>query len=188
VDDLAKILTAVIAKLRTAIHSDAELRSDLRKLGHLLLSVTETDVEEIEDGAAVSTRDAEGVSTEGVGAETAAKPAAVGTKPPTDRLRDFDPSLIKIGSSVRDGPTPSHVIARTTPPSPNTDVLPLIENRCGLKAEAARWAAQRQKLLDDGGDFQTEVEPQDNDLISRAKSVTDCILWMSHPASCRLPT
>jgi len=60
----------------------------------------------------------------------------------------------------------------------------LIEKRCGLKAEASRWAAQRQKLLDHGGDFQTEVEPQDKDLISRAKSVKDCFLWMSHPASC----
>jgi hypothetical protein len=58
--------------------------------------------------------------------------------------------------------------------------LQLIESRCRLKAEGARWAATRQRRLRDGADYYTEVEPQDREIISKAKALTDCFLWMNH--------
>jgi hypothetical protein len=58
--------------------------------------------------------------------------------------------------------------------------LPLIAARCGLKAEGARWAATRQRLLKDGVDFHTEIEPHDHEIIARAKALPDCFLWMCH--------
>jgi hypothetical protein len=64
---------------------------------------------------------------------------------------------------------------------PTTDAeLPMIETRCRLKAEACRWADQRRKLVDHGGDFRAEVEPKDRELIWQAKQLPDCFLWMSH--------
>jgi len=67
---------------------------------------------------------------------------------------------------------------------PTTDSeLPMIESRCRLKAEAARWAAERRRLSNDGKDFRTEIEPRDRDLIAQAKQLPDCFLWMSHPTA-----
>jgi hypothetical protein len=67
---------------------------------------------------------------------------------------------------------------------PTTDSeLPMIESRCRLKAEAARWAAERRRLSNEGKDFRTEIEPRDRDLIAQAKQLPDCFLWMSHPTA-----
>jgi len=57
----------------------------------------------------------------------------------------------------------------------------LIENRCRLKAEGARWAIARRRLLSNKADFATEVEPLDRDLIARAKLLPNCFLWLNHP-------
>ncbi len=69
--------------------------------------------------------------------------------------------------------------------------LQRIEARCRLKAEGARWAAARQRGLRDGADYYTEIEPRDREIISKAKALDDCFLWMSHssapiPADLRL--
>jgi hypothetical protein len=67
---------------------------------------------------------------------------------------------------------------------PTTDAeLPMIEARCRLKAEAARWAAERRRLLNANADFRTEIEPRDRDMIWQAKQLPECFLWMSHPSA-----
>jgi hypothetical protein len=58
--------------------------------------------------------------------------------------------------------------------------LALIEARCRLKAEGARWAAARQRRIAEGANFYTEIEPKDRDIIARAKELPDCFLWMCH--------
>jgi hypothetical protein len=60
--------------------------------------------------------------------------------------------------------------------------LPLIADRCRLKAEGARWAATRQRRLREGADYDTEIEPKDREIIEHAKSLPDCFLWMNHPS------
>ncbi len=64
----------------------------------------------------------------------------------------------------------------------SSDELPLIVQRCRLKAEGARWAIEREKLLDEGKDFRTEIEPHDRAIIERAKELPDCFLWMNNPS------
>lgn len=67
---------------------------------------------------------------------------------------------------------------------PATDEeLPLIEQRCRLKAEACRWAEERRRRASQNPDFRSEVEPRDRDLIAQAKQIPDCFLWMSHPSA-----
>ncbi|MEI8374078.1 MAG: hypothetical protein WCJ35_14735 [Planctomycetota bacterium] len=61
--------------------------------------------------------------------------------------------------------------------------LKLIEARCRLKAEGARWAATRQRSLRDGADFYTEIEPRDREIISKAKALEDCFMWMNHSSA-----
>jgi hypothetical protein len=63
----------------------------------------------------------------------------------------------------------------------------VIEARCRLKAEGARWAARRQRLIAEGGHFATEIEPRDREIIARAKALPDCFLWMCHPPSAPTP-
>ncbi len=65
--------------------------------------------------------------------------------------------------------------------APSEADLDLIEARCRLKSEGARWAFTRQRRLSEGADFRLEIEPMDRDLIARAKQVPDCFLWMNHP-------
>jgi hypothetical protein len=60
------------------------------------------------------------------------------------------------------------------------DDLPLIAERCHLKAEGARWAAQRQQLLRDSADYDSQIEPNDREIIARAKMLPECFLWMCH--------
>ena len=61
--------------------------------------------------------------------------------------------------------------------------LQLIEARCRLKAEGARWAAARQRSLRDGADYYTEIEPRDREIISKAKALEDCFMWMNHSSA-----
>ena len=61
--------------------------------------------------------------------------------------------------------------------------LHLIENRCRLKAEAARWAATRRRRIDEGADYALEIEPADREIIARAKALEDCFLWMNHSSA-----
>ncbi len=75
-----------------------------------------------------------------------------------------------------------------TTPEPNysryaatiDDELPLILQRCRLKAEGARWVLERQQRIDSGADYRTEIAPDQYDLIGRAKQLPDCYLWMTH--------
>ncbi len=64
---------------------------------------------------------------------------------------------------------------------PATDEeLPDIEARCRLKADACRWAGERRRLLNESADIRTEIEPQDREIVSQAKQLPDCFLWMTH--------
>lgn len=96
-----------------------------------------------------------------------------------------DPAGRSSGSVCRDGDLGD--AARHRPyfkALPTTDdELPMIEQRCRLKAEACRWAERRRRLLQQAVDFRTEIEPKDRELISQAKQLPDCFLWMCHSPS-----
>ena len=59
--------------------------------------------------------------------------------------------------------------------------LPMIEARCRMKAEGARWAARRQRRVAGGAGFRTEIEPLDRETVEKARELPDCFLWMNHP-------
>lgn len=63
----------------------------------------------------------------------------------------------------------------------STENLALIETRCRIKAEACRWQLTRRRLLEDGADFRTEIQPLDAEIIDRARNMQDCYLWMCNP-------
>lgn len=59
--------------------------------------------------------------------------------------------------------------------------LGLVLRRTKLKADACRWALERQRLLDAGADRDEEVRPTDARFLDRARDLRGCWLWMFDP-------
>jgi hypothetical protein len=55
--------------------------------------------------------------------------------------------------------------------------LTVMQGRLALKADAARWAAERPRRLAEGADPNLEIRPQDQEFIRRAQE-QDAYLWM----------
>lgn len=68
------------------------------------------------------------------------------------------------------------------PQRSDNEELQLIEDRCRLKAKGSRWAAERRRMINSGADFRVEIDPKDREIITLAKSIPDCFLWMNHPS------
>jgi hypothetical protein len=59
--------------------------------------------------------------------------------------------------------------------------LGIIAERCALKAEACRWAAERQGLIVGAATSWDNIQERDGQLIKRAKAFGNCYLWMCRP-------
>jgi hypothetical protein len=94
---------------------------------------------------------------------------------------------LKLGSKASE-PEPVSFTASTgwSRSAVEPEDLPDIEARCRLKAEAARWAAERLRRMDARVDYHAEIGPIDRDIIARAKALPDCFLWTNH-SSFRAP-
>ncbi|RMH30592.1 MAG: hypothetical protein D6693_00120 [Planctomycetota bacterium] len=90
------------------------------------------------------------------------------------RAGSLEPAGRRSGPS-REGP------ALDARPSGPPVSLEMIAERAKLKAEAARWAVQRRVLEARGADFETEIRPQDEALVARAKALPDCFVWTLSP-------
>ena len=159
-DDLATTIGAVVQRLISLAMGDAELRASLRQLAEQFLTQTAPPPTLIEE-----TGTGQSVEVEAVVLPEPPSPAPL--PPPT-----HEPLPAVPGVEV-----PLGWVKRTSV----ADVdLQVIEGRCRLKAEGARWAATRQRKLREGVDFYTEIEPKDRELIDKAKALPDCFLWMAH--------
>lgn len=59
--------------------------------------------------------------------------------------------------------------------------LGLVIRRTRLKAEACRWALERQLMIDRGADRDSEIRPVDAGFLDRARELRGCWLWMFDP-------
>ena len=159
-DDLATSIGAIVQRLAALAMDDAELRAGLRQLAEQFLKQT--------------------------------------APPPTASEQTTEVQHVEVEAVVLPDITPQMPLLPPTheplPTVPNIEVpvrwlqrisvadadLQLIESRCRLKAEGARWAANRQRQLQEGADFYTEIEPKDREIIDKAKALPDCFLWMDH--------
>lgn len=159
-DDLATTIGAVVQRLVSLAMGDAELRAGLRQLAEQFLKQTALPTTVIEETTA-------------------------GQQPAVEAV------VLSETSTIVPLPLPTHEPLPTVPGvevprgwAQRTGVadadLQLIESRCRLKAEGARWAATRQRRLREGADFHTEIEPKDREIIDKAKALPDCFLWMNH--------
>jgi hypothetical protein len=190
--DLTSILTALTERLLKLAEQDELVRSQLRQLAESVLQVTEPRSQPV-------VANSEG--TEQTNADAVAD-APADTNPPASAGQQTDnppplPQLPPRVATVSEPRTPlpeltlgrSPTISSETTPSRTTrwisasdEDLPWIESRCRLKAKAARWAATRRRLIAEGAAFATAIDPFDRDLISDAKALPECFLWMCHPS------
>jgi hypothetical protein len=154
-DELLAAIGGLVERLRVLAAEDPQLRAHLRHLAQAFLATTEA-AEAVEAAPPAET------------ASAVAEVAAVETEVPA----------LLLGT----GPAPSAAErpAWKTWSSVTDADLPLIQARCRIKAEGARWAAERERRLQAGAEFATEIEPKDREIIEKAKAIEGCFLWMNH--------
>jgi len=159
-EELTKALNAVVERLAALASQDDEFRSGLRALAQEVLRRVVG-----EDEPPAATEEPVAAAPESAPAEPVELPE------------------LRLRSTVEEAPSPAETARQFAGvlPVANTD-LPVIEARCRLKAEGARWAAARQRRLRAGADYETEIEPKDREIIDQAKTLHDCFLWMNHPS------
>jgi hypothetical protein len=184
--ELVAILQPILDRLQSVIANDAVLRAQLRDLGKALVAFAEEP--EPNEKYAAAEQPAEAQQPTCVSEPVATEPLAPIMAPPVaqpietngEKGHETPKPLPKPGAFaqplVRAYQPP---VIRQAQPVSDAD-LPMIAERCRLKAEGARWAAARERLLQAGVDFDIEIEPRDRDIIARAKMLPDCFLWMCH--------
>lgn len=167
--DIAEVTAAVAERLLALASQDDDLKGRLRRLAQAFLEWTEPAVDQPAPAAvAVQVQR----SVDQLELALANEVAAAQESTPPVQL----PELTLGRSSASE---PASYPAYPTPATDGAD-LSLIEARCRLKAEGARWAATRRRLMSEGASFYIEIDPVDRDIIARAKELPGCFLWMCH--------
>ena len=181
-DDLANSLTVVVDRLVALTKEDAQLRSHLRQLAEAILQATDISKQETSEPTLEETQEANVEAATnpvpvrgGPNVEFVASSADERLVEETERLPEL--TFGRTSFSVEDA-APS--LQKYSSDFVEAD-LSLIEARCRLKAEGARWAANRQRRIEQGTTFATEIAPADRAIIARAKELPDCLLWMCRP-------
>jgi len=177
-------LNAAIHRLRQLASEDAQLRTQLRRMAEAIFAITD-----IPDQPAAAVQ--EPVAQEPPVVQVAAEMVSPGET----KEHDSAPAPALVPEAHLSAPPrivlPEQNWGQAEPavePAPisystrwrkTTDcAFSLIEARCRLKAEGARWALTRRRLVAEGANFRTEIAPKEQDIISRAGSLEDCFLWM----------
>lgn len=163
--ELIGAVAAAAGRLLELCQQDTALRGHLRAIAQALLEATES----------LPASQGAGPAAQGVGAPL--PPPRV--EPPPQPPEVLPP--LTLGSAPSPAiELPPSFQGRISTATADGD-LPAIEARCRLKAEGARWAAARQRLLAEGAVYASDIEPSDRDIIARAKALDDCFLWMNGP-------
>jgi hypothetical protein len=182
--DLVNALSDIAGRMISLASEDAQLRSQLRRLAQVVLEATGTPEQD-----ALTLSPAESQQATAVEAALSAASDGVEIRAP-EAVAPFqgelpsEPPMVLPELTLGRSPPPIEAAAPSHPAHwiVATDAdLALIEARCRLKAEGSRWAATRRRLIADGVTFSTEIEPMDRNIITRAKEIENCFLWMCNP-------
>jgi hypothetical protein len=200
---LQEAAAAVIGRLIELAREDGPLRDNLRRMADSFLNGSGASARSTDNG--ISAGNGEATETPAAkpfvpAARTlnpiAPRPAPL-APPPARPPADFLPtgevlSRLTLGKTAPEAepapvaPAASYATSSPSPmfrrPTPGETDLALVETRCRMKAEGARWAAKRRRLLADGASYAADIEPRDREIIAKAKAIPDCFLWMCHPS------
>ena len=181
-DALTEAMSELLGHIVFRVKADAELLRRLRSLAEAFLSATDERPQQASPAPE---------AIESVAAVAGAEPAAM----PRESAAFIAPAEVAPGVSALRGT--GDEVSLTPPLAPvdrfaapfaraadcatvGDDDLPVIEARCRLKAEAARWHLARRCQLEQGAEF-PQAETLYGRIITRAKALPDCFLWMCHP-------
>jgi hypothetical protein len=180
--DLGRVLEAVVQRVLVMAARDSELRAHLRELAQAILEATAEPpcAVLVEEEAPRQEQPAPAAAPEeSAQADGRAEPLPPPEQPAPARIGPLEPLLI--GSQARPA-ADVHWPSRPSHAALAGEIdWELIEARCRLKAEGARWAVVRRRKLAEGAVFRQEIAPHDADMISRARELPDCFLWMNQP-------
>jgi hypothetical protein len=174
--NLEAAVLALVERVLALSIQDAELRNELRQVATAFLDSTDERVDEAAGRQASATTLAS--VAEQVQATIQTLEAAISSELPEEAAAASPMPELTLGRSVATEP------ARPVYPLPRVAAVDFatIEARCRLKAEGARWAATRRRLIAEGANFSVAIDPKDRDIIARAKELPNCYLWMCHPS------
>jgi len=175
-ESLASSLAAFLGRMTELIREDPHLRQLSASLARALLRASEDAAAPQQPQSSQAPPTAEHPPVESAPAEEPTIPLTPALR---EQLRQIEPALPS--EPAAEWQTDRVVQAPSVSTSP--EVLLSVERRCRLKAEACRWVVRREQLMAEGADYNAEIEPQDADLIRRAKSLPECFLWMCHPST-----
>ncbi len=177
-EQLIATLKGVLHRIGVLAAEDEVFRSRLLELYRAFLDFTNPTPKIEEPPAIIATAESPAIETPA--AEVRREPVAAPPRP-TEPLRPAEPlpELTFRRSGDVEEPPSFHTWRG---PASNSD-LPLVEERCRLKAEAMRWAVARDKQWTPGTEPRPDIDQQYRDLIGKAKALPDCFLWMCRPQS-----
>lgn len=183
---LVTALNAIVHRLGQLATEDAQLRTGLRQLAESVLEMTGVPDQQAAPESTVEEPPAVQVAEEAISPAVSAEPMAAGEPSASQEagLAASPPAAFPELTLGQAKPTsePAPISYPERWRSTTTADLSVIEARCRLKAEGARWAAARRRLITEHASFSTEIDPRDRAIISRAKALPDCFLWMCHPS------
>lgn len=165
-DKFRNAVNEVIDKVLEVAQTDDALRRHLRDVGEELMSLTavvEWKPETVNDESAIlEVASPTSLSIAGAADEKVDEFTQVCTLPQLEDLQEDDApaSDAVLGDGFGYG----------------IDIPALID-RLWFKAKAARWAAERKRLLASHADYRLEIVPHDQDFRTKAKA-KECSLWM----------
>jgi len=154
----------VVARISVLANQDAEFRSALADILNGLLGVKQVP----EDDRAM--------------AEEVSPPIEIDERQQTEPDGETDVVPVEQPAAI---PQVGTTAIRRLPRKPNQPDLSGLEVRYRLKAEGARWAAERQRCINQGLPVRTAIVPRDEELIAKAKQL-NCFLWANGPNAPRL--
>lgn len=172
-NDLRDSLLRIAEKLVSLAAGDEQVRNDLHAVAKAVMQLTMPQAVALpeEDQAPEVVESATVPPVEPEAGTAPILPQAPGRPAVADLIQDLTFAIA--------GPpetTPVDPVAAEPPID-----LAVIEKRCLLKAEAARWASQRRRRLAEGASYEIEIEPKDREILEKGKEV-GTYLWMSNPA------
>lgn len=163
---LTAALAALAANIQVLAADDRRVRAVVRSLGEVLIQI--------------AAHAEQPVQQEEMPSVVAAEPPASSELPAPHR-----PSVKVAPAHVAAPPvySPVHSVRDEWPEDNGwsvvtLDELPLIAQRCRLKAEAARWTLERAALIEGGAAIFEAVAPRDTALVEQARQFSHCYLWM----------
>jgi hypothetical protein len=171
--ELVAQLPLLLERLEHYSKIDPLLRSSLQSLAQLILEISAEPIVSVTDDTSTSTLVA---TNDSIPAEPLSA-SVVDTLPKTKAKNGFRSTVVT--GRVPSIRTEPRLI--TIPEQPVAfDDLPILADRLRIKAEGARWAAERERMLAQDIDYSAVIEPKDREIIFRARQLPDCFLWMCH--------